>query len=98
MLGRLAVWEPWSAYAAAALLAAGTAVVVLGIHEHVRGRQQRRRVANVAESWRTTMSDFAVAALLAAAGSIAVRLLLHVSLGASGLTLTRKTVSPRLML
>lgn len=98
MLGRLDVWNPWSAYAAAALLAAGTAVVVLGIHEHVRGRQQRRRAANVAESWQAAASDFAAAALLGGAGSIAVRLLLHVSLGASGLILTRKTVSPRLML
>lgn len=97
-LGRLDVWNPWSAYAAAALLAAGTAVVVLGIHEHVRGRQHRRRAANVGETWHSVSSDFATAAILAAAGSVAVRLILHVLLGASGLILTRKIVSPRLML
>ncbi len=94
LLGRLPVWTTEGAYLQAGLVAAGTAVVVLAIHEHVRWRERKRREAGEAETWRTKAADFSLAALAAGSGTILVNLLLHLSFGASGIVLSSKRRVP----
>ncbi len=90
LLGRLPVWTPEGAYVRAGLIAGGTAVVVLAIHEHVRWRERMRRSAGESETWQTKASDFALAAIAAGLGTILVSIALHVAFGASGITLDSK--------
>jgi uncharacterized iron-regulated membrane protein len=90
LLGRLPVWTPEGAYAQVGLVAAGTAIVVLAIHEHVRWRERTRNAAGEAETWRTKGSDFALAGIEAGLGTILVTIILHVAFGASGIVLDSK--------